>query len=462
MQPRKGLFALIALFVLSVTCTTGNDPEPVASVQLLPANDSVRISETRQLQVLVFDATNNRLQGRKVNYHSNAANIATVDTSGLLRGVAAGSVLVSATVEGKVGTATWKVITAVDRVAIAPLTADIPLGSSRQLAANVLDQAGNAISGRPITWSSSNATVATVSVSGVVSAVALGSATITAAVEGKTGSATITVVDPVASVRISPQGPLVLRVGGTVQLTATPLSATGQPLTGRTVTWFSTNPNVASVTATGEVTAVAVGTATVTAEIEARQGQAGVNVTLIPVATVTLTPTSLQLFRGEQRQLTLTSTDSTGATITNYQGRSVVFQSTNLPVAGVTGAGVVIAADTGTANITATVDTKPSAPVDVTVKLVPVATVTVNPNPAQVACRATQQFVATLRDANQVVLTGRPVTWIASDTTKATITAAGVLTGIAPGTLTVTATAEGVTGLSNVTIVQPLLPQPAC
>jgi uncharacterized protein YjdB len=441
-----------ACFTILATCTTPVDPTPVASVLLLPPNDSVRIGGIHQLEVQVFDAAQNRLQGRRVHYGSNAPGVATVDTFGVVRGITLGQALLTATVEGKTGTATFKVIAAVDRVAVAPLSGDIPLGSSRQLAANVLDGSGNAIAGRIVTWSSSNSAIATVSVSGLVSAVALGRATITAAVEGKQGTATVDVVDPVATVRITPLVPPTLRVGGKVQLSATGLNAAGQPLTGRPVNWTSTNPNVATVSSSGEVTALGVGTSTIIAEIDQRQGQVGVTVTLIPVGTVTLTPSSVSMFRGEQRQLTLTSTDSTGATITNYQGRNVVFNSTNLPVAQVSPQGVVFGADSGKANITVTVDQVTSNVVAVTVALVPVNNITVNPNPGSVKAGLTLQMQATLRDANGNILVGRPVTWSVSDTSKATISPAGVLSAIAAGGITVTATSEGVSGSATVTI----------
>ena len=441
-----------ACFTILATCTTPVDPTPVASVLLLPPNDSVRVGEIRQLEVQVFDAANNRLSGRRVHYSSAVPAIATVDTLGNLRGVAVGQVQLTATVEGKRGNATFKVIPAVDRVAVAPLSGEIPLGTSRQLAANVLDASGNAIAGRPVTWSSSNSSIATVSVTGLVSAVALGRVTITAAVEGKSGTSTIDVVDPVATVRITPLVPPTLRVGGKVQLTATPLNAAGQPLTGRPVNWTSTNPNVASVSASGEVTALGVGTSTIIAEIDQRQGQVGVTVTLIPIGTVTLTPSTVSMFRGEQRQLTLTSTDSTGATITNYQGRNVVFNSTNLPVVQVTAQGVIFGADSGKANVTATVDQVTSNVVAVTVALVPVNNITVNPNPGSVKVGNTLQMQAILRDANGNILVGRPVVWTVSDTTRATISPAGVISAIGSGTITVTATSEGVSGTATVTV----------
>jgi trimeric autotransporter adhesin len=441
-----------ACFTILATCTTPVDPTPVASVLLLPPSDSVRVGEVRQLEVQIFDAANNRLQGRRVHYSSAAPEIATVDTLGQLRGVAVGSVQLTATVDGKRGNSTFKVIPAVNRVAVAPLSGDIPLGSSRQLAANVLDAAGNAIAGRVITWSSSNSSIATVSVSGLVSAVALGRVTITAAVEGKTGTSTIDVVDPVATVRITPLVAPTLRVGGKLQLTATALNAAGQPLTGRPVNWTSTNPNVASVSTSGEVTALGVGSSTIIAEIDQRQGQVGVTVTLIPIGTVSLTPSSVSMFRGDQRQLTLAATDSTGAAVTNFQGRNVVFNSTNLPVANVSAQGVIFAADSGKANITATVDQVTSNVVAVTVTLVPVNNITVTPNPGSVRVGFTLQMQAILRDANGSILVGRPVVWTVSDSTRATISPAGVLTGVGSGSITVTATSEGVSGTAAVTI----------
>ncbi|MGQ0539484.1 MAG: Ig-like domain-containing protein, partial [Gemmatimonadaceae bacterium] len=333
---RRALWRLsgaASFLIAAVTCTTGVDPVAVATVVVNPPNDSVRVAAEQRVTVQVFDRNNNLVTGRKITFRSNEPAIATVDSNGVVRGVAVGTVLIVATVEGKSGQASFKVIAAVDRVAIAPLTADVSLGASRQLAANVLDRSGNAIPGRLVIWSSSNSGVATVSTAGLVSAVSLGRATITATSDGKSGTATIDVVDPVASVRITPVGPQTLRVGGRVQLTATPFNAAGQQLGPRPTTWVSSNPNVASVTASGEVTAISVGQATITAEIESRQAQAPVSVTLIPVSSVTLTPSSLAMFRGDARQLTLTATDSTGATITNFQGRTVSFQSSNLPVA---------------------------------------------------------------------------------------------------------------------------------
>src|SRR5919109_1730229 len=158
-------------------------------------------------------------------------------------------------------------------VSVTPTTASVVASQTVQLTATASDVNGNPLSGRAVTWSSSNAAVATVSATGLVTGVAAGTATITATSEGKSGTASITVTAPppppppppaVASVSVDPTTASIV-VGQTVQLTATPRDANGNTLTGRVVTWASSNAAVASVSSTGLVTGVAAGSATITA-----------------------------------------------------------------------------------------------------------------------------------------------------------------------------------------------------
>lgn len=83
--------------------------------------------------------------------------------------------------------------TTVRTVTVSPATASLAVGATTSLTAAALDQNGATLTGRSITWSSAAGSVATVSATGVVTAVTAGSATITATVSGVTGSATITV-----------------------------------------------------------------------------------------------------------------------------------------------------------------------------------------------------------------------------------------------------------------------------
>src|SRR5438034_1267932 len=183
---------------------------------------------------------------------------------------------------GKSDTATAvvsPVVVPVTAVVVAPATANVTVDSTVQLVAMPKDANGNLLSGRTVSWLSGNPGVATVSASGLVTGVSTGAATITAASEGKSGTAAMTVSSvPVASVAVSPTSASVA-VGQTEQLSATPKDANGNPLTGRTVSWSSGNTAVATVAASGLVTGVSAGAATITAASEGQTGTAAITVT---------------------------------------------------------------------------------------------------------------------------------------------------------------------------------------
>ncbi len=175
----------------------------------------------------------------------------------------------------------------VAKITISPDGASIPVGSTIQMTANLTDSSGNALSGGVVTWSSSNTAVATVSSSGLLSALASGSDTITATSGAVSGKGTVTVYSTatasVASVTVIPSAAYVA-VGTTIQLGATLKDAGGNTLSGRTVTWASSNTAVAVVNGSGLVTGVAAGTDTITATSEGVSGKGVVAVVVSSVA----------------------------------------------------------------------------------------------------------------------------------------------------------------------------------
>lgn len=171
-------------------------------------------------------------------------------------------------------------------VEVSPSTGTLSaLGATLQLSAVPRNSDGRPVSGRTITWSSSDQNVATVNSSGLVSAVANGTATITAAVDSLFGSATITVQQSVATLVVSPT-PLALAVAETAQLSTQTEDANGNPVNA-TVTWSSSNNAVATVGTDGLVTAVAPGTVAITAQ----SGGEGDN------ATITVLAAEMELMR---------------------------------------------------------------------------------------------------------------------------------------------------------------------
>jgi len=306
------------------------------------------------------------------------------------------------------------------------------------------------LTGRVVTWGSSATGVATVSATGVVTGVATGTATITATSEGKNANATITVTPvPVGTVTVAPSSSSIV-VLQTAQLTPTVKDLNGVVVTNRVVTWSSNNPAFVSVSSTGVVTGLVPGSATITATSEGKSGTATVSVTLAPVATVTVTPPSANVTQGQTQALSATLKDASGNTLT---GRAITWSTSTPGVATVSSSGVVTAVAVGTATITATSEGKTGTSM-ITVTPIPVATVTVSPSSSSVKIGNTKALSATTRDVNGNVLTGRVITWSSSDTNKATVSSSGVVTGVAEGTVTITATSEGKSGTATVAVTR--------
>ena len=432
---------------------------PVAAVVVAPATANVMVDSAVQLVAIPVDSAGTALGGRAVTWTSGAAGVATVDGSGLVTGRAAGFAAITATCEGKSGSAAVTVAApppaAVASVSVSPASASVSVGQTVQLAATPKDANGNPLTGRTVTWSSGNSGVATVSASGIVTGVSPGAATITAASEGKSGTAAVTVSSvPVASVAVSPTSASV-SVGQTVQLAATPKDANGNPLTGRTVTWSSGNTAVATVSASGLVTGVSAGAATITAASEGQSGSAAITVTSVPVASVAVSPASASVQTGQAVQLTATPKDANGNPLS---GRTIVWMSSNTAAATVNTSGRVTGVAAGSATITATSEGKSgTAAITVTAPPAPapVATVAVSPASASVAAGQAVQLSAVTKDSAGTVLTGRTVTWASSNSGIASVSGSGFVTGVTVGAATITATSEGKSGTAAITVTAP-------
>src|SRR5437773_137504 len=323
---------------------------PVSSVTVSPASASVSAGQTVQLTATPKDANGNPLSGRVVTWASSNTSVATVNGTGLVSGVAAGSATITATSEGQSGTAGITVAVPVASVTVSPASASVPAGQTAQLTATPKDVNGNPLSGRVITWASSNTAVATVSSSGLVTGKVAGSATITATSEGQSGTASVTVTAvPVASVTVTPASASV-NEGNTVQLTATPKDVNGNPLSGRVVTWASSNTSVATVSSSGLVTGKVAGSATITATSEGQSGTSAITVAHVPAASVTVSPSSASVPAGSALQLTATPKDAAGNPLS---GRTIAWSSSNTAVATVSSSGLVSGVVAGSATITA-------------------------------------------------------------------------------------------------------------
>ena len=194
----------------------------------------------------------------------------------------------------------------VARVEITAPSASMEVGQNMQVTVRYFDASSSQLTGRTVTYSTSNSSVATVNTSGLVTAVGPGAVTITATVDGVQGNLPITVTDvPVFFILITPANPSV-RQGETITLTAQPQNSIGQPLPGRLITWSSANTTRATVSQGGVVTGVTPGNVYIRAATEGRIDSVNLRVrslltpsitgtssaTLIPGGTGTLTGTN--------------------------------------------------------------------------------------------------------------------------------------------------------------------------
>ena len=225
-------------------------------------------SETLTATVAPADATN-----KKVTWKSSNAAVASVDANGKVTGVKAGEATITVTTEDGGKTATCKVTVKPNLVSEITLAAlAIYVGESKAITATVKpDDATN----KALTWTSSDETVATVDNTGKVTGKKIGTATITATARdgsGVSGSCTVTVLSTVKKVTVTPAN-LTLGKNKSYTLTAT---VDAQPGTDTGVTWTSSDTTIATVDATGKVTATdKVGTVTITATSKADPAKKG-------------------------------------------------------------------------------------------------------------------------------------------------------------------------------------------
>ena len=365
------------------------------------------------------------------------------------------------------------------------------VGNSFQLTASPEDEHGTALPDRPVTWSSSDALVATVTTAGLVSAVGPGRATISAASGGQTGSAafdfrvggalgvdggTIAVLGgaftlsvpngalaQAAVIMVQPTSPVPsdprIADGKAYQLSpdaltfARPASLTLKYDRSRLPTGLSEASLLVGVLTGGAWAPVAGSTADPSsASVTGAIAHAGIYAVLsanVDHVVLLGAPALGRLYVGQSAQLTSVPYDAANNPLA---GRPVTWLSSNTTAVTVSGTGRVTAIAPGSATITVTIEGK-SASTTIESLLVPVSTVTVVPQAFAIYAGQHVQLVATLKDSAGGVLSGRTVTWTSSAEQTASVDAGGTVTGVAGGTATITATSEGKSGTARITVL---------
>lgn len=296
-----------------------------------------------------------------------------------------------------------------------------------------------------ITWTSTNPKVASVTTSGLVSAMSEGNTTITVMAGGKTASCSVTVVKGFVAVTFINLDNTSLEMveGDTETLTA---SIQPDDATDKTVTWTSSNEEVATVN-DGVVSAVSAGEATITAKAGDQTALCKVTVQkkFVAVESVELNKMELTLVEGNTETLTATVKPD------DATDKAVSWKSSDDKIATVDANGKVTAIKVGEATITATAGEKSVAcKVVVQKKPVPVSGISLDQSSIEIHEGETKTLTATVLPNDA---TDKTVTWKSSKPSVATVED-GVITALAVGETTISASAGDKTATCKVTVKQ--------
>jgi YVTN family beta-propeller protein len=287
-------------------------PAALVSIALIPANPSIANGTQQQFAAIgaYTDASTHDLTAA-VTWSSSDITVAAISnasgSNGLATSVGQGSVTITATFSTIAGSTGLTVTpAALVSIAVIPANSSIANGTGQQFAATgtYTDNSTQPLTSS-VNWSSSDATVASISnasgSSGMASSVGQGSATITATMGAISGSTGLTVTAAtLVSIAITPVSPSVTD-GATQQFTATGTYTDNsiQNLTG-SVTWASSNTTIASVSnatgSSGLATAAGVGTTSISASLGA---------VTAPVATLTAAAAPEYAYASNQSDNTL-------------------------------------------------------------------------------------------------------------------------------------------------------------
>ena len=338
---------------------------------------------------------------------SSNTGIATVNTTGVVTGVSAGSATISYTVSNSCGSAT-----ATFAVSVNPLPSVAAITGTAEFCHGTTSPLTDATTGG--VWTSSNTAIATVNTSGVVTGVAGGTAIISYSATNACGSASATKVVTIDALS-----------AGTIGGASGICLGTSTTLTDATSggTWSSSNTAVASVgSSTGSVTGVALGTSNITYTVTNTCGTS----TTTFLVTVISTPTIASI--------TGTNSFCQGTSVTLSDATSGgVWTSSNTAVATVgSGSGIVTGISGGVITISYTVSYS-CGTVNTTYS------VTINPLPIVAPITGTSGFCLGTSVTLSDVTTGG--SWSSGNTAVATVnTSTGFVTSAAVGTSTISYT----------------------
>jgi uncharacterized protein YjdB len=436
----------------SATLTVNTAGANLTSLTLSPTNPSVPVNTTQQLTATgSYSDGSSRDLTALVTWSSSTIANATVDPFGLVKGVAAGSATITATL-GSVSQSTSVTVTAptISSISVTPEDLTLPTGISEQYTATAIYSDGSSqdlVSG--VSWTSSATSVAAIDANGVASILAEGTTTITATAGAFSDSTTITVVGAhLTSISISPSA-VSLAVGTQQQFTATGSFDDGSTQVLSSAQWHSSATSVLTVGSNGLGVGVGPGSSVVSATSGTVTASASVTVTSATVVSLTISPLNSSMPAGAVKQFSATGTFSDNST--QDVTPSVLWSSSNPAAATINSSGLATSIATGTTTVTAVWGAITQS-TTLTVSNVKLVSITISPANPRVEKGTSLKFSATGVYSDGSTAPLAVVAWRSSKPQFANMRSSGILHAKKAGALTVSASASGVTGTTPVTV----------
>ncbi len=409
---------------------------PVSSITLDQTTKELNVGDSFTLQATVLP---DNATDKTVIWTTSDPKVAAVSSSGIVTAMGPGACTITANCGGKSVSCSVSVVVPVASVTLDQVTKELNVGETFTLKATVLPDNSTE---KVVVWNTSNSSVASVTLFGVVTALKAGSCTITASCGGKTASCEVTVTIPVSSIELD-QTSKALSVGESFVLKATVLP---ENATDKTVTWETSDAGVASVTSSGKVTAIGPGSCIISATSGTKTATCQVTVAdTVPVSSITLDQKSKEINVGESFTLNATVLPE------NATDKTVTWDTSDSGVATVSSSGEVSAIGPGICSISAMCGKK-IATCLVTVTI-PVSSITLDQTSKELNVGETFVLNATVLPENA---TDKTVTWGTSDTGVATVSSSGKVTAVGAGSCTISATSGTKTATCRVTVTVPV------
>lgn len=435
-----------------ITVTSANVCATPVSIAVTPANPTVPVNTTQQM---VATGTNSDASTCDitdlVTWSSSTIANATVSASGLVKGVAAGSLTVTATLGSVTGSTSVSVTApSITSISVTPDDMTLAIGVGEQYTASAIYSDGSIqdlVTG--VTWTSSNSSVATVDSNGLATTLGAGTTTITATVGSFTDASVITVVAAhLQTITLTPTN-VTMAAGTQQQFTAVGNFDDGSTQVLISALWSSSSSSVLAIDQNGLALAVGPGSSTVSVTSGTVSASTSVTVSTATLVSLAIAPANSSMPDDATRQFSATGTFSDNSTQDMTQ--SVLWSSATPTVATITNLGLVSSLSTGSTTITAMLGSVSNS-TTLTVSNVTLVSIAISPANGRVQKGTSLKFTAvgTYSDGSTATLTN--VSWRSSKNNLANMRRNGILHAKKAGTLTVTASAFGVTGSTSVTI----------